>query len=90
MTLEWPLSQLLNNSEVLEKARAERDCLIGYERLVNEVDLSSLRYVQGIIFETLPLNPTAHLLVPHYAFEECKIEGYDVPRTYTVSYSQLP
>ena len=80
MTLEWALSQLLNHPEVLEKARAEIDNSIGYERLVNEVDLPNLSYVQGIISETMRLNPAAPLLVPHCAFEECKIEGYDVPR----------
>ncbi|KAG7011036.1 Isoflavone 2'-hydroxylase [Cucurbita argyrosperma subsp. argyrosperma] len=80
VTLEWAMSQLLNNPEVLEKARAEIDSSIGYERLVNESDLPSLSYVQGIISETLRLHPAAPLLLPHCAFEECKIEGYDVPR----------
>ncbi|XP_022943757.1 isoflavone 2'-hydroxylase-like [Cucurbita moschata] len=80
VTLEWTVSQLLNHPEVLEKARAEIDSSIGYERLVNESDLPSLSYVQGIISETLRLHPAAPLLLPHCAFEECKIEGYDVPR----------
>lgn len=80
MTLEWALSQLLNNPEVLKKAKVEIDCLIGQERLVNEADLPSLSYLQGVIFETLRLNPAAPLLVPHCAFDNCKIEGYDIPR----------
>ena len=80
VTLEWALSQLLNDPEVLEKARAEIGSSIGYERLVNEADLLGLSYVQGIISETLRLNLAAPLLVPHCAFEECKIKGYDVLR----------
>lgn len=80
MTLEWALSRLLNNPEVLEKAKAEIDCFVGQERLVNEADLSSLIYLQGIIWETLRLNPAAPLLIPHCASANCKIGGYDVPR----------
>ncbi|XP_038901939.1 cytochrome P450 81Q32-like [Benincasa hispida] len=81
VTLEWTLSQLLNNPEVLEKAKVEIDSSIGHERLVNEANLPSLSYLQGIISESLRLNPPVPLLVPHCAlFEECKIEGYDVPR----------
>lgn len=80
MTLEWALSQLLNNSEVLKKARDEIDSSIGQDRFVNEADLSSLSYLEGIISETLRLNPAAPLLLPHCASEDCKIGGYDVPR----------
>lgn len=80
VTLEWALSQLLNNPEVLKKARAEIDHFIGEDRLVSEGDLSSLSYLQGVITETLRLNPAAPLLVPHCASEDCKIEDYDIPR----------
>ncbi|XP_022149454.1 cytochrome P450 81D1-like [Momordica charantia] len=80
VTLEWTLSHLLNNPEVLEKAKTEIDNFVGQERLVNEADLSSLSYVQGIISETLRLTPAAPLLVPHCPSEDCKIGGYDVPR----------
>ncbi|KAA0032531.1 hypothetical protein IC582_025532 [Cucumis melo] len=80
VTLEWALSHLLNNPEVLKKAIDEIDSSIGQECLVKEVDSFSLSYLQGIISETLRLNPAAPLLVPHCAFEDCKIGGYDVPR----------
>ncbi|XP_038902403.1 cytochrome P450 81Q32-like [Benincasa hispida] len=80
VTLEWALSHLLNNPIVLERAKAEIDCSIGQERMVNEADLSSLSYLQGIISETLRLSPPGPLLVPHCASEDCKIGGYDIPR----------
>lgn len=80
LTLEWALSHLLNNPEVLKKARLEIECCTGQERLVSEDDLSSLSYLQGIILETLRLTPAAPMLVPHCASENCKIEGYDIPR----------
>ncbi|XP_022985606.1 cytochrome P450 81D1-like [Cucurbita maxima] len=80
VTLEWALSHLLNNPEVIKKARFEIERCTGQDRLVNEEDLSSLSYVQGIILETLRLTPAAPLLVPHCASTDCKIQGYDVPR----------
>ncbi|XP_038902241.1 cytochrome P450 81Q32-like [Benincasa hispida] len=86
VTLEWALSHLLNNPIVLERAKAEIDCFIGQERMVNEADLSSLSYLQGIISETLRLSPPGPLL-PHYASKDCTIGGYDVPRNTMVLFN---
>ncbi|XP_023513339.1 cytochrome P450 81D1-like [Cucurbita pepo subsp. pepo] len=80
VTIEWALSHLLNNPNVLKKARIELDSIIGQERLVEESDMSKLSYLQGVISETLRLNPAAPLLVPHYASENCSIAGYEIPR----------
>ncbi|KAL6220368.1 hypothetical protein ACLB2K_008124 [Fragaria x ananassa] len=80
LTLEWTMSNLLNNPEVLERARAELDAEFGQERLIDEQDIFKLPYLQGIISETLRLYPTAPLLVPHYSSDDCTIGGFDVPR----------
>ncbi|CAN1145461.1 Cytochrome P450 81E8 [Linum perenne] len=65
VTLEWGMSNLLNHPNILAKARTELDEQIGQERLLDESDISSLPYLQGIISETLRLYPAAPLLVPH-------------------------
>ncbi|KAL5556878.1 hypothetical protein UlMin_039114 [Ulmus minor] len=80
LTLEWAMTNLLNHPQVLRKAKAEIDSLIGEDHLVDEPDLSKLNYLQSIISETLRLYPAAPLLVPHYSSEDCTVEGYDVPR----------
>ncbi|VVA17237.1 PREDICTED: cytochrome P450 [Prunus dulcis] len=80
MTLEWALSNLLNNPHVLKKVKAELDAQLGQENLVDEPDLSKLPYLQSIISETLRLCPAAPLLVPHLSSEDCIIGGFDVPR----------
>ncbi|KAL0543104.1 hypothetical protein IC582_018191 [Cucumis melo] len=80
VTMEWALCHLLNNPQVLKMARDELDTQIGQERLVEESDIPKLPYLQRIIYETLRLNPAAPMLVPHYASNDCKICGYDVPR----------
>ncbi|GLT69336.1 hypothetical protein SLA2020_414940 [Shorea laevis] len=80
VTLEWAMSNLLNNPNVLKKARAELDSQIGEENLMDEPDLSKLHYLQSIISETLRLYPAAPLLLPHMSSNDCTIGGYDVPR----------
>ncbi|BFG35871.1 hypothetical protein CerSpe_221450 [Prunus speciosa] len=80
VTLEWAMSNLLNNPHVLKKARAELDAQLGQENLVDEPDLSKLPYLQSIISETLRLCPAAPLLVPHFSSDDCTIGGFDVPR----------
>ncbi|KAK3412021.1 hypothetical protein EUGRSUZ_I00773 [Eucalyptus grandis] len=80
LTLEWIMTNLLNNPEKLEKARNEIDSVIGHDRLVEESDVSNLPYLQCIILETLRLNTTVPLLVPHASSADCTIGGYFVPR----------
>ncbi|KAE8686036.1 putative Cytochrome P450, family 81, subfamily D, polypeptide 5 [Hibiscus syriacus] len=80
LTLEWAMANLLNNPQVLAKVRAELDKHIGQEKLVEEADVAKLPYLQCIISETLRLYPAAPLLVPHSAFEICRIGGYEIPK----------
>lgn len=80
VTLEWAMTNLLNNLDKMEKARAEIDSVIGHDRLMEESDVSKLPYLQCIISETLRLNTTVPLLVPHESSADCTMGGYLVPR----------
>ncbi|XXG63866.1 hypothetical protein AAC387_Pa05g1962 [Persea americana] len=80
VTLEWAMSLLLNNPEVLKKAKAELDIQVGKNRLVDESDFDQLPYLHCIIDETLRLYPAAPLLLPHESSEECTLGGLHVPR----------
>lgn len=42
VTLEWAMSNLLNNPHVLEKARLEIHKHVGQDQLVEEADLTKL------------------------------------------------
>lgn len=78
LTMEWALSNLLNNPEILTKAREEIE-QVGKDRLVEESDVTKLKYLQNIISETFRLCPAGPLLLPHMSSADCKVGGYDVP-----------
>ena len=74
VTLTWAIALLLNNPEVLKKARDEIDIQVGTERPVNESDMRNLVYLQAIIKETMRLYPAGPLLLPHESIEECIVK----------------
>lgn len=78
-TMEWALSLLLNNPNVLKKAQLEIDNHIGNERFIEESDIAELPYLRCIVNETLRMYPAGPLLVPHESSEQCVIGGYRVP-----------
>ncbi|CAH9100578.1 unnamed protein product [Cuscuta epithymum] len=80
-TIEWAMSLLLANPEVMQKLRSEIDNYIGPDqRLINELDIPKLPYLRGVVKETLRLYPPAPLLLPHCSTEDCVVAGYDVPK----------
>ncbi|CAL5088134.1 unnamed protein product [Urochloa decumbens] len=78
-TMEWAVSELLNNPEFLTRATKELDNLIGGNRLVTEKDLPHLSYIEAIIKETMRKHPPAPMLAPHLSREDTSIDGYDIP-----------
>ncbi|KAL8131104.1 cytochrome P450 81Q32-like [Apium graveolens] len=78
--LEWAMSLLLNNPEVILKARNEIDKVVGKDGLISESHLAELPYLRYIIYETLRMYPVLRYLVPHESSEECTVGGFRVPR----------
>ncbi|KAH7848512.1 hypothetical protein Vadar_003733 [Vaccinium darrowii] len=78
--IEWALSLLLNHPDILKKARAEIDAMVGKDHLADEPDLSKLPYLQNIINETLRLFPPAPLLLPLESSKDCTIGGFHIER----------
>ncbi|KAL5559128.1 hypothetical protein UlMin_035339 [Ulmus minor] len=83
-TMEWALSLLLNHQDVLKKVQEEIDNHVGFDRLIDESDLTQLPYLQCIINETLRMYPAAPLLLPHESSQDCTVSGYRIPRGTTL------
>ncbi|KAK9934411.1 hypothetical protein M0R45_021557 [Rubus argutus] len=79
-TMEWAMAELLRNPEVLSKAQAELEQVIGKGKLVEESDIAQLPYLKAIIKENFRLHPTVPLLLPRKAEADVEIEGYIVPK----------
>lgn len=84
IALEWAMSLLLNNPDVLQKVRAEIDCNVGNGCMLNDLDLANLPYLRCVVNETLRLYPPAPLLLPHFSSENCIVGGYHIPRGTTL------
>lgn len=79
-TMEWAFSLLLSHPEVMEKAQAEIDTVVGNNHILQESDVGQLSYLRCIIKETLRVHPPAPLLLPHYSSEDCTVQGFRIPR----------
>ncbi|KAK8943006.1 Cytochrome P450 71D10 [Platanthera zijinensis] len=88
-TMEWAMSELIRNPEVMKKAQSEvREVLkskISSKALVSEELMSGkLSYLSSVINETLRLHPPAPLLLPRGNQEDCEVMGYMIPAGSTV------
>ncbi|PKU83147.1 geraniol 8-hydroxylase-like [Dendrobium catenatum] len=79
-TLEWAMAELLHRPELMMRAREEITTVIGFEREVEESDISRLLFLQAVLKETLRLHPPVPLLLPHKAEVSTEINGYRVPK----------
>lgn len=74
-TIQWAIHESLRKPHIVEKAKEELERVIGKDRWVEESDFTRLPYIDAIIMETLRLHPNATLLAPHYAIQDCNVEG---------------
>jgi len=79
-SMEWAMSELLNNPPVLKKLREELERVVGMGRMVTESDFPSLVYLQAVVKETLRLHPPGPLAAPHLSVEACNVLGYEIPQ----------
>ncbi|KAG0476737.1 hypothetical protein HPP92_013578 [Vanilla planifolia] len=77
-TLEWAMTELVRNRQVVQKAQAEvRKALKGKTK-VEEKDINKLSYLNNVIKETLRVHPAVPLLVPKHCRETVEIGRYTV------------
>ncbi|KAJ7971481.1 Cytochrome P450 family protein [Quillaja saponaria] len=79
-TIEWALTELLCNPEVMVKVKDEVGRVIGPNRKLEESDIDNLPYLQAVIKETFRLHPPIPFLVPRKAMQETIFMGYNIPK----------
>lgn len=78
--IEWVLSELIRHPRIMKKLQEELNTIVGVDRMVEEVDLSKLTYLDMVVRESLRLHPVAPLLVPRESSEDIVINGYFIPK----------
>lgn len=79
LATEWTMAEILHNPQVLSKAQAELDAVVGQTRRVQESDIPDLKYIKAVVKEAFRLHPIIPLLVPHQSSAACRAFGYDIP-----------
>nr|ADB77826.1 flavonoid 3'-hydroxylase allele 2 [Dahlia pinnata] len=83
-TVEWAISELIRDPELLKQAQKEMDNVVGRDRLVTESDLGQLTLLQAIVKETFRLHPSTPLSLPRIASDSCEVDGYYIPKGSTL------
>ncbi|CAN1746450.1 Desmethyl-deoxy-podophyllotoxin synthase [Linum perenne] len=81
--IEWTMSEMLRNPRVLNKAQEEvrqhPHLFSESKNIVEEANISELKYLKLVIKEALRLHPPIAMLVPRQNMEKCEIDGYTIP-----------
>lgn len=83
-TVEWAIAELIRHPKILAQAQQEIDSVVGRDRLVTELDLPNLPFLQAVVKETFRLHPSTPLSLPRMASQSCEINGYYVPKGSTL------
>ncbi|MED6178518.1 hypothetical protein PIB30_108436 [Stylosanthes scabra] len=78
--VEWVLSEILNQQEILQKATEELDNILGRERLLQESEISKLKYAMACLREGFRLHPIIDFNAPHVSMKDTIVADYFIPK----------
>ncbi|KAK7694991.1 hypothetical protein QCA50_002179 [Cerrena zonata] len=70
---------MVQHPEILKKAQAEVDRVVGTHRLPDMHDKTSLPYIEAIIQECLRWQPVLPVAIPHQLTQDDEYRGYFIP-----------
>ncbi|RWV98280.1 hypothetical protein GW17_00038883 [Ensete ventricosum] len=77
VTLEYAMTELVLSPKAMRKLQDE---VRKGERMVREEELSDMVYLKAVIKEVLRLHPPVPLLLPRELLEDCRLQGYNIPK----------
>ncbi|CAK8565327.1 unnamed protein product [Lathyrus sativus] len=83
--IEWALSEIIKNPNIMKRAHEEMDRVIGKQRRLQESDIQNLPYLQAICKETYRKHPSTPLNLPRVSSEACEVNGYYIPKNTRLS-----
>ncbi|XP_047973960.1 tyrosine N-monooxygenase-like isoform X2 [Salvia hispanica] len=86
---EWSMSEMIREPRILERANKELNEIVGKKRVVQELDLPKLNYIQACIKEAIRLHPVAPFNLPHVSTEDTIVSGYSIPKGSHILLSRL-
>nr|AXL93718.1 Cytochrome P450 [Tanacetum cinerariifolium] len=82
--VEWTMTEVLQNREVLRKIQDELTEVIGLNNIVEESHLPKLKYLDAVFKETFRLHPPLPFLLPRAPSKTCTVGGYTIPEGSTL------
>nr|WJZ49110.1 cytochrome P450 [Isodon lophanthoides var. gerardianus] len=80
VSIEWVMTELLLHPDILLQTKDEVTNVVGDRKIVEEVDISRLPYLQAVIKEVFRCHPPGPFLIPRRAIEDTEINGYFIPK----------
>ena len=78
-TLEWAMTRLAKNPEIMKKAQEEVRRVAGRKSKLEENDINQMHYLKCVVKETLRLHPPCTVLPPRETISSVKLNEYDIP-----------
>ncbi|XP_076902140.1 7-ethoxycoumarin O-deethylase-like [Bidens hawaiensis] len=79
-TIEWAMTELLRNPDIMAKAKDEFEKVIGKGNIIKEDEVLKLPYLTCIVKETLRGHPPVPFLLPRKTENELKLNEYTIPK----------
>ena len=78
-TLQAVLLALCLHPDVLKKAQAELDRVVGQSRLPDFTDIENMPYIRAVAMETMRWMPVVPFSIPHRVLNDDTYNGYHIP-----------